>query len=57
MYKLLSVGVCGNFYDAIFAMYNNPVSIVILHNYESAFFDCPQGLKQDDAISATLFAI
>ena len=57
LYKLLSLGICGNFYDAICAMYNNPVSRVILRNYETAYFDCPQGVKQGDTISATLFAV
>ena len=57
LYKLLNIGVSGCFYDAICTMYNNPISRVILRDQETEYFNCPQGVKQGDTISATLFAI
>ena len=57
LYKLAQIGVNGNFYRAISAMYLNPQSRVILNDYETDYFDCPIGVKQGDCISATLFAI
>ena len=57
LYKLAQIGVKGNFYRAICAMFLNPQSRVILNDYETDYFDCPIGVKQGDCISATLFAI
>ena len=57
MYKLLNLGISGNFYKAITNMYTNPVSRVILNSYETNYFPCPMGVKQGDSISATLFAL
>ena len=57
LYKLSEMGISGNFYDAISAMFRNPKSRVILNEYSTEYFDCPIGVKQGDCISATLFAI
>ena len=57
MYKLLKIGIHGNFYNAISAMFQNPRSRVLLNEYSTDYFDCPIGVKQGDCISATLFAI
>ena len=51
------MGIGGNFYNAILAMFRNPKSRVILNQYSTEYFDCPIGVKQGDCISATLFAI
>ena len=57
LYKLSQMGISGNFYNAINAMYSNPQSRVILNENETEYFKCPIGVKQGDSISATLFAI
>ena len=57
LFKLLKLGINGNFYRAISAMYNNPKARVILNSHETDCFSCPIGVKQGDSISATLFAI
>ena len=57
LYKLSLIGVKGNFYSAISAMFNNPKSRIQLNEYSTEYFDCPIGVKQGDCISATLFAI
>ena len=57
LFKLSKIGIFGKFYGAISAMYSNPRSRVILNEHETAFFECPIGVKQGDCISATLFAI
>ena len=51
------MGISGNFYNAINAMYSNPQSRIILNEHETEYFKCPIGVKQGDSISATLFAI
>ena len=57
MFKLSQVGINGNFYNAISAMFSNPRSRIILNEFSTEYFDCPIGVKQGDCISATLFAI
>ena len=57
LYKLSRIGVCGNFYQAIAALYSNPQCRVILNEFETDFFGCPIGVKQGDCLSPTLFAI
>ena len=44
-------------YQAIAALYTNPQSRVILEELETAYFDCPLGVKQGDCLSPSLFAI
>ena len=57
LYKLLEIGIHGNFFNAISAMFSNPRARVILNDFTTNYFDCPIGVKQGDCISATLFAI
>ena len=57
LFKLSKIGISGNFYGAISAMYANPRARIILNEHETNYFDCPIGVKQGDCISATLFAI
>ena len=56
-FKLSQIGVTGQFYNAISALYKNPRSKVLLNEFETDFFNCPIGVKQGDSISATLFSI
>ena len=57
LFKLSNIGVNGNMYSAISALYSNPKSRVILQDYSTEYFDCPIGVKQGDCLSPTLFAI
>ena len=57
LFKLSKIGISGNFFGAISAMYANPRARVILNEHETDYFECPIGVKQGDSISATLFAI
>ena len=57
LFRLSSLGITGNMYRAISAMFKCPKSRVILNEYSTDYFDCPIGVKQGDCISATLFAI
>ena len=56
-YKLAKLGINGRMYQAIAALYTNPQSRVILEELETAYFDCPLGVKQGDCLSPSLFAI
>ena len=53
----MTIGIHGNFFNAISAMFSNPRARVILNDFTTNYFDCPIGVKQGDCISATLFAI
>ena len=57
LYKLSQLGITGNIYRAVAAMYSNPQSRVVLNDHETDYFDCPIGVKQGDCLSPTLFAI
>ena len=57
LFKLSKIGVVGNFYKAIDAIYRSPSARVILNDYTTNYFDCPLGVKQGDTISPTLFSI
>ena len=57
MYKLHSIGVSGNMYNAISSLFANPMSRVILQDYVTDYFDCRLGVKQGDSLSPTLFAV
>ena len=57
LFKLSEIGVVGNFYNAIDAIYKSPSARVILNDYSTDYFDCPLGVKQGDTISPTLFSI
>ena len=54
--NISSIGIIGNMYRAISAMYKSPRARVILNEYETDYFDCSIGVKQGDLISPTLFA-
>ena len=56
-FKLASIGVNGNMYNAIVSLYSNPKSRVILNDIATEYFSCPVGVKQGDCLSPTLFAI
>ena len=51
LYKLSQVGINGNMYQAISALYSNPKARVILNDYETEYFECPIGVKQGDCQS------
>ena len=55
--SLKEIGVHGQFYSAILAMFRTPQSKIILNEYETEFFGCPLGLKQGACESPTLFSI
>ena len=57
LFKLSKVGVVGNIYHAISALYKDPKSRVILNDISTDWFSCPIGVKQGDTLSPTLFAI
>ena len=57
LYKLSKIGVVGNIYNAISALYKDPKSRVILNDISTDWFTCPIGVKQGDTLSPTLFAI
>ena len=46
LYKLLEIGINGNFFNAISAMFSNPRARVILNDFSTSYFDCPIGVKQ-----------
>ena len=45
LYKLSQMGISGNFYNAINAMYSNPQSRIILNEHETEYFKYPIGVK------------
>ena len=57
LFKLSQAGITGNMYKAISSLYSNPRSRVILNEHETAYFECPVGVKQGYCLSPTLFAI
>ena len=57
MFKLIQIGVTGQFYKAIVSLYQNPKSRVILNEYSTEYFECPIGVKQGDTLSPTLFTV
>ena len=57
LFKFSNIGITCHMYFAIFSLYFNPKSRVILQDYSTEYFDCPVGVKQGDCLSPTLFAI
>ena len=57
LYKLAKIGINGKMYQAIYSLYSNPRSRVVLNDHATEYFDCPIGVKQGDCLSPTLFAI
>ena len=56
MYKLLSNGINGNFYNAIKSMYTDTSSCIRLNGVCTDWFNCSAGVRQGDNLSPTIFA-
>ena len=56
MYKLLSNGINGNFYNAIKSMYTDTSSYIRLNGVCTDWLDCSAGVRQGDNLSPTIFA-
>ena len=57
MYKLRNIGIKGNFYYAIKALYANAKSCVQVNEKLTSWFDVSSGVRQGDSLSPTLFSI
>ena len=57
LFKIQQMGIVGDMYRAISAMYKCPQSRVFLNEHCTDWFPCPSGVKQGDTISPTLFSI
>jgi hypothetical protein len=55
LYKLLKLGIRGNFYSVIKHMYTNTMSCVKLPNGLSDYFQMELGIRQGDCLSPILF--
>ncbi len=56
-YRLLQNNIDGHMYNAIKALYSNPVARIILNETYTDWFDTTSGVKQGDSLSLTLFGI
>lgn len=56
-YKLYSNGVNGRFFEAINAIYYDPIACVKVNDYFTEWFTTPSGVKQGDVLSPSLFAL
>ena len=63
LFNILSsqFGVVGKMYFSLVSLYRNPTTRVVLTSpsdtYKTQYFKCPQGVKQGDILSPTLFSI
>lgn len=57
LFKLLSSGISGKFYNAIKALYRDPIACVQVNNLRMDWFPTPSGVKQGDLLSPSLFAL
>ena len=57
LFKIKEMGIVGDIYRAISAMYKCPRARVFLNEYSTNWFNCPSGVKQGDNVSPTLFSI
>ena len=57
LYKICNYGIDGKFYFSIKALYQNTTASVKLNNYITDWFETPNGVKQGDTLSPTLFSI
>ncbi len=56
-FKLISARVDGLFYNAVKALYKNPVPCVQVNDMRTGWFPTPLGVKQGDVLSPTLFSL
>ena len=57
LYKLRKIGIAGNFYFAIKALYTNAKSCVQVNDRITDWFDMNTGVRQGDSLSPSLFSI
>ena len=57
LYKLSSLGINGNIYNMIKAMYTGATSAVQIKSFTTNWFLIKTGIRQGDSLSPTLFAI
>ena len=57
LFKLNSLGINGNIYNMIKAMYTGATSAVQIKNFTTNWFPIKTGIRQGDSLSPTLFAI
>ena len=57
LYKICNYGIDGKFYFSIKSLYQNTTASVKLNNYITEWFETPNGVKQGNTLSLTLFSI
>ena len=57
LYKICNYGIDGKFYFSIKSLYQNTTASVKLNNYITEWFETPNGVKQGNTLSPTLFSI
>ena len=57
LYKLRQIGVTGNFYFAVKALYRDTKSCVRINNMYTEWFQVNNGVRQGDSMSPTLFSL
>ena len=57
LYKLRQIGVTGNFYFAVKALYRDTKSCVKINNMYTEWFQVNNGVRQGDSMSPTLFSL
>ena len=57
LHKLYNIGIRGNMYSMVKAMYTNATSAVQIKNFTTNWFPIETGIRQGDSLSPTLFAI